>query len=380
MTSAFPEKTMRSRTELFLTLSMLAAACEKPQEHRAVAAATFDSASVQPSANPASNSFTPQQIARAAFPSVVLLMMNDKSGQPHALGSGFFVGPGLVATNYHMIEGAGGGTAKLIGQEGKYRLSGVAATDAGHDLALLGVEGVTGAALTLQGDALEVGQPVFAIGNPRGLEGTFSSGIVSSVRGLQGDTVVQITAPISPGSSGGPVIDEHGRVVGVATASYTAGQNLNFAVPVKYLTQLLSAKTEPRPFGTNSARSEPTSFLRRVGGSKSTGGVVGSAFAWDRVIQYDMVYDALHGGFTLTLRNQLQEDVRNISAVVVFYDNANQPVEVSLVGVDFIPAGLARRITGKVNASVQRLTTRDDARRPYTKTEIRVLGFELGQQ
>jgi hypothetical protein len=307
-------------------------------------------------------------------------MMNDRNGQPHALGSGFFVGPGLVATNYHVIEGAGGGTAKLIGQEGKYRLTGVGASDAVHDLALVGVEGATGPPLTLAEEAIEVGQPVFAIGNPRGLEGTFSSGIVSSVRGFQSDTIVQITAPISPGSSGGPVIDEHGRVVGVATASYTAGQNLNFAVPVKYLSRLLSANAAPRPFEVSRAHSEGTSFLRRVGGSKSIGGVVGSAFAWDgAILVKNMVFD-YHGAFTLTLRNQLQEDVKNVSAVVIFYDDASEPLEVSVVGVDFIPAGLARRVGGKVNSSVQVLTTHEDSRKPYTKTEIRVLGFELGQQ
>lgn len=356
------------------------AGCEKEGGQRTIATASIDTAPTRLSSNVVSNSLTPQQIAKSAFPSVVLLMMNDRNGQPHALGSGFFVSPGLVATNYHVIEGAGGGTAKLIGQDGTYRLTGVGATDAVHDLALVGVEGATGPSLTLAEDALEVGQPVFAIGNPRGLEGTFSSGIVSSIRGLQSDTVVQITAPISPGSSGGPVIDEHGRVVGVATASYTAGQNLNFAVPVKYLSRLLSTKAAEQPFEVSRTHSEGKSFLRRVSGSKSIGGVVGSAFAWDDEILFkNMVYD-IHGAFTLTLRNQLQEDVKNVSAAVIFYDNAGDPLEVLVVGVDFIPARLARRVGGKVNSSIQVLTTHDGSRQPYTKTEIRVLGFELGQQ
>jgi hypothetical protein len=92
---------------------------------------------------------------------------------------------------------------------------------------------------------VSVGEPVVAIGNPIGLEYTVSTGIVSGIR-QRAETfkMLQMTTPISPGSSGGPIIDEHGAVVGVATATIEAGQNLNFAVPARYLRALLHA---PRP-------------------------------------------------------------------------------------------------------------------------------------
>ena len=70
-------------------------------------------------------------------------------------------------------------------------------------------------------------------GNPQGLEGTFSQGIVSSIRVLGADKILQITAPISPGSSGGPVLNEKGQVIGVSVATFRGGQNLNFAIPSK---------------------------------------------------------------------------------------------------------------------------------------------------
>lgn len=82
----------------------------------------------------------------------------------------------------------------------------------------------------------EIGDTVYEVGNPEGLEGTFSQGIIS---GLRGTDYIQITAPISPGSSGGPVINQYGEVIGIATSFNKEGQNLNFAIPVAKLALLL---------------------------------------------------------------------------------------------------------------------------------------------
>jgi hypothetical protein len=94
---------------------------------------------------------------------------------------------------------------------------------------------------------LSVADKVYAIGNPRGLEGTFSEGLVSSIRRGDGAAMLQITAPISQGSSGGPVFDDRGRVVGVAVGMLEAGQNLNFAIPADYLEALLAGVGSPVP-------------------------------------------------------------------------------------------------------------------------------------
>ena len=89
-----------------------------------------------------------------------------------------------------------------------------------------------------------IGDKIFVVSNPQDLEGTFSEGIVSGKRKLENVRLLQITAPISSGSSGGPVLDGHARVVGVATSSLRSGQNLNFAITGDYIAQLLGARGE----------------------------------------------------------------------------------------------------------------------------------------
>ncbi len=96
---------------------------------------------------------------------------------------------------------------------------------------------------------IEVGQEIFALGNPRGLEGTISPGIISGMnfREVDGENLIQITAPISGGSSGGPVVNQKGEVIGVASASFRERQNLNFAVPSSYLAILLANSKNVTP-------------------------------------------------------------------------------------------------------------------------------------
>jgi S1-C subfamily serine protease len=104
---------------------------------------------------------------------------------------------------------------------------------------------------------------VFVVGNPRGLEGTFSQGMVSSIRGLDSGTLLQITAPISAGSSGGPVLDVLGNVIGVAVATIREGQNLNFAVPTNYLAALVDRIGVVQPLASN-AKSRGTGDHRNL--------------------------------------------------------------------------------------------------------------------
>jgi S1-C subfamily serine protease len=131
-----------------------------------------------------------QNIASTAFKSVVLLELIDSEGQPVSLGSGFFIGDEIIATNAHVIEGAAGGTAKLIGSDQKLPIQGTIALDRRIDLALLKVGG-TAPVMTLGPDANPtVGDKVYVVGNPLGLEGTFSEGIVSGIRTVHTDTII----------------------------------------------------------------------------------------------------------------------------------------------------------------------------------------------
>lgn len=153
----------------------------------------------------AANAQSPQQIARKALASTVLLVMEDANGQPLSLGSGFFVRNGQVATNLHVLKGASRGYAKLVSQKTKYNIEGITAVDAGRDLVILNIP-VPGVQVISLGDSdtVQIGSPIYAVGNPRGLEGTFSQGIISSIRKVGTDKILQLTAPISPGSSGAP--------------------------------------------------------------------------------------------------------------------------------------------------------------------------------
>lgn len=301
-----------------------------------------------------------KQIAQATFPSTVLLLMQDSDGQPSVLGSGFFVADNLIATNFHVIEGAAKGYARLVGQATRLPIIGVAAVDEARDLALLAVNAKAPAlhlATTAAGppgggdifdkiskpesvekDSVEIGDPVYAVGNPEGLEGTFSQGLVSGIRHIDADTLLQITAPISPGSSGGPVLNSKGYVVGIAVATFTEGQNLNFAVPVAYLATLLRNAKQPLPLSrSEQAPSRSRSIMEGLGGD-SRDGIKAGQFLW---------VGSPNEEFTFSLRNQLGDAVSNVSCIVIFYDKNKQPIESKLVRFDdTIPPGLAKRVHG----------------------------------
>ena len=156
---------------------------------------------------------TVPEIAEKALAATVYLEMQDSNGKTLGFGSGFFVKPNLIATNYHVIAGAGSGTAKLVGKHTTYRIEGFTATDKYNDLALLKVSASSIKPLPLgNSDAVKIGETVYVAGNPKGLEGTFSNGIISSRRGGYAKGRLQITAPISPGSSGGPVLNTIGPI------------------------------------------------------------------------------------------------------------------------------------------------------------------------
>jgi hypothetical protein len=170
-------------------------------------------------------------------------------GQPYATGSGFAVNSsGLIATNYHVIEG--GETIELKTSSGEtFTRVEVVNADARRDLALLQITTTGLDALPFsEVDSIGVGDDVYAMGNPLGLEATFSSGIVSALRVMDGVQILQITAPISSGSSGGPVVNGQGQVVGVSTAVMESGQNLNFAVPSKYVQGLINTADDGQAF------------------------------------------------------------------------------------------------------------------------------------
>jgi len=323
---------------------------------------------------------TAQEIAKKAFRSTVLLVMEDANGQTLSLGSGFFVRGGEIASNLHVVEGAARGYAKLVGQKTKYDIEGITGVDPERDLVVLKTSAAGSPALSLgSSDAIQVGESVYAVGNPQGLEGTFSQGIVSSIREIGTDKLLQITAPISPGSSGGPVLNGKGEVIGVSVATFRGGQNLNFAIPSSYLKELLAKAGTAKLLVQAKQMKAQRSILSDLGG-RSNEGVIGSQFMWDSYISFGIVFPLSHGKFTFSLRNQLRETVKDVYALVVFYDEHNAPIDVAVVKyTDQILPGLAKRVNGRVDGSVQKLTTPDGSVAPSTTVEIRILDFTLSE-
>ena len=209
---------------------------------------------------------TVPEIAEKALAATVYLEMKDSNGKTLGFGSGFFVKPNLIATNYHVIAGAASGTAKSVGKYTTYKIEGFTATDETNDLALLKVSAYGIKPLMLgNSDAVKIGDTVYVAGNPKGLEGTFSDGIISSRRDKYTKERFQMTAPISPGSSGGPVLNSKGEVIGVSVAVHRDldAQNLNFAIPSSYLKTLLTLSKPTKPLAqANQTISAETYFLR----------------------------------------------------------------------------------------------------------------------
>ena len=325
---------------------------------------------------------TPQQIAQKAFRSTVLLVMEDTNGQPLSLGSGFFVGDGQIATNLHVVEGAARGYAKLVGQETKFNIEGYTAIDEKRDLIILKVAAFGTQAISLgNSDLAQVGETVYAVGNPRGLEGTFSQVIISSIRPVGSDKLIQITAPLSPGSSGGPVLNRKGEVIGVSVLTIRDGQNLNFAIPSNYLKILLTKVGYAKSLSQAKSVKGQQSLLSDFG-NQSVEGVSGGKFTW--VMDYLDFYVSSPLDYTFSLRNRLRESVKNIRYLVIFYDQLGDPIDVTFEEFsETIPAGLAKRHRGTISDySVKKLSTRTEGtglseiiKETYVK--FRILDFEI---
>jgi tetratricopeptide (TPR) repeat protein len=187
------------------------------------------------------------ELVRRIKPSAVAIETFDARGEKRSRGSGFFIDTDRVVTNRHVIEGAV--RAEVHSSTGaKYLVKGALAVDAEGDIAILLVETPPNSVrpLPLDRTSPQEGESLVVIGNPFGLEGSVTNGIVSAVRDIPTfGRIIQITAPISPGSSGSPVVNMQGQVIGVATLQVTGGQSINFAIPSERISQLQIGQLTP---------------------------------------------------------------------------------------------------------------------------------------
>lgn len=211
---------------------------------------------------------------KTASPSVVMIETYDAKGEVSGKGSGFIVSAeGAILTNYHVVAHTKQATVRLANKDA-YDTVEVLEIDKRKDIALIKIKGFGLPYLKLgRSQDVEVGETIYSLSNPLGVfQNTLSQGILSGIRAGDGYRYFQISAPISHGSSGGPIFNSRGDVIGIAVATIEEGQNLNFAVPIDYARGMVlsmgSAKSlasiyEPEP-------EKPTETPTKAGGPPSS--------------------------------------------------------------------------------------------------------------
>ena len=202
---------------------------------------------------PPGNTGTPQKTAlpaqipavyifKQSADAVFLLETFDINGVSIRTGSGFFITEtGLAVTNLHVISNAASATITLYNGD-VYPVRGVHAISEEFNLTIISIDSDEADWDFLpfaDSDLIETGNCVYAIGSPLGFINTMTAGIISNTsREIEGETLIQFTAPISFGSGGSPLLNTRGQVVGVTSSSYSYGQNLNLAVPINHVKTL----------------------------------------------------------------------------------------------------------------------------------------------
>ncbi|MBE7060071.1 MAG: trypsin-like serine protease [Ruminococcaceae bacterium] len=185
------------------------------------------------------------EISEKVSPSVFYIEVYDHSGTATGSGSGFFISSnGVAVTNYHVIEDTSSATITTT-DGNKYNVDSIIAYDKDLDVAIIRVNQntVNGSNFSnfqsvnmANSDDIQAGQTIYAIGSPLGLQNTISNGIISNVSQKLGDEIfIQITAPISHGSSGGALVNELGEVIGITSAGIVEAQNIGFAIPINMI-------------------------------------------------------------------------------------------------------------------------------------------------
>ncbi len=206
----------------------------------------------------------PEILYEQLSPSVWVVRTQDDAGRPLALGSAVVVGPGRLITNCHVLARA---RAVAVTRENVSYGATLEYPDPERDLCQLKVANFHAPAVAIAPpESWRTGARVYAIGSPRGLETTISDGLLSGIRRNAQDAIeaLQITVPISPGSSGGGLFDTQGRLVGITTMTLRNAQNVNFALPASWIAEVperaqaaLASRNAPAAPGANASAAAP---------------------------------------------------------------------------------------------------------------------------
>jgi len=244
---------------------------------------------------------TPEQIFQQASQSVIVIHAYDGEGNPINQGGGVVTGRELVTTNCHVIENA----MRLDVQHQHQVLSATPAeANLDRDLCQIRVPQLNAPRVMLNTSRVRVGQRVYAIGAPEGLELTLTEGLISSLREFDGSQFIQTSAAISQGSSGGGLFDTEGRLIGITAFFVGEGPNLNFALPAAWIVELERggrAKAAGGGQDTLEAR-----WIRRIGearAKKDWPGVLSLSQQWVRVMPWSgRAWQELGDAYTATNR------------------------------------------------------------------------------
>jgi len=302
-------------------------------------------------------------LAKNLLNKTVSIICKDANSQAVSLGSGVILENGFVATNVHVIEGAKSVYIKPnIGSE--IKSSGYVAIDKLNDIIILKVPELIGESIVCSSEKNEIGEQIFVAGNPSGLTGTFSNGLISGIRDINGRSLIQISAPISPGSSGGPVVNKNGELIGISVGGISEGQNLNFCIPVEFLVKLKSQIGSVVSFNLSKSIKKKTDAYQNVR---------------DGIIIRDIHYNTMFKKEleSLSLYNSLSAPVKEVKLLFIVYDAKGIPVdtheEVFLSFYDDeIKPKFAKRISFNAWGYVEM--------NPADKMVIRVLDFKIQKE
>lgn len=327
--------------------------------HSALALTLFFSAHSSSAAE-----LTPKAIYQSSIKSIVLIVGLDKNGTPLALGTGFYFRDNLVATNEHVVSGASSIVIKNLGTGANFNATRVRSYSKKLDVALIEVPTKAQPLPVGSKGSVSIGDKVIAIGNPRGLQGSLSTGIVSGVRKDGSQTVLQITAPISPGSSGGPVFDLSGKVIGLATFTLQESQNLNFAMPSSLLTILEAKRNGWEPLGV-------TPTVKKQGN------------AGIEMVLFKKTFSEFYE--SISLRNTTNNTIENLSVVIIYKTLKDVPFDYRTITLkDQIPPKMAKMHTSRSFDQQQNFVYEADqnpmlltGRSTPFRVEVRVLSYDI---
>lgn len=310
-----------------------------------------------------------KEVAGKILSSTVSIITKDKDFQTLALGSGFITDNEEVVTNLHVVEGARYVFVIKNKSVEEISSSGYISLDKENDIVLLKVPGLIGERLEIKQTTFpQIGEQIFVAGNPKGLTGTFSDGLVSGIRELENRKLIQISAPISPGSSGGPVVDKSSSLIGVSVGGISDGQNLNFAIPALYVKKLIENKSSLNQFNFSKSKVTGTPYedIRE-------GVVVQDITASFEEMWNDGLPRRLQ---SFSIKNNLSFPVKSIKLLFIVYNKQGIPTDsyeedyLKYYG-DPIRPHLAHRVKISAwGASVESIKESE-------RWEIRVLDFEI---